>query len=600
MGILYYNTSANSDRNDVIEETSLQTGKRYSAIKKVEEIPTMKGIRVFIGSRTTDHGPRIKVSNLRGDGIFEDKNKYVSVFMDKGGFKYKDTKNKSEVNLDDKEKEEIEAFFLRNQDDIREYWYGNDRVVDGDELVRRIHDTEMAYYEEKFNVKEKNTKGKDLYYNIDKIDNGTRKVIYVTGYSGSGKSTLRKELSERYPNLIGISGDHIVMTILNNLEGSVPYKWDLDKSEIKNKIGEIPYSYLINNMEWMDISSSLTGNKYYDFFNPELARYFYDFIVWLEDESRKPKYNKYVFVVEGMQILTIPDLEFYKDKPLVIKGTSAMTSYVRKQKRDIFGDMSTISWDKIKNSMIKMIPRYMEHSGYMDELKRVMDESSIQESDIYAPFSGGYIKSPFMPNDFIYTADMFNRKLKKYHQEGKYTCIQPRDTEWDDGAVVFAQYTISKKEDEVDVINFINEMNNWINNSILVGEVETPAYMKEKGMLILRDVQGYLGESAVVQESQEISREKIFNGSVALLKKEILKYPHLKSKFEIEPSNEQWAKSFIDGESDSCMIGGVSIWDVIPNARETPGSCIKGNRGCGRNDGIDSPCQGMQYFCLVL
>lgn len=405
----------------------------------------------------------------------------------------------------------------------------------------------------------------DFHYNMDKIDNGTNKVIYVTGHSGSGKSTLRKELSERYPNIIGISGDHIVMAILNNSRNDIPDKWDLSGNSVKDKIGELPYLYLNINQSWRDIP--LTGNKADDFNNTGLIQYFYEFIIWLENESKKTKYNKYIFVVEGTQILMIPDLEFYKDKPLVIKGTSAMTSYVRKQKRDVFEDMSKISWDKVKNSMIKMIPKYMEHSGYMDELKRVMDESSIQESDIYDPFSGGYIKSPFTPNDFICTADYINKKLRNYHQDGKYTCIQSRDSEWDDGGVVFAQYTISKKEDEVDVINFINEMNNWINNSILVGEIETPAYMKEKGMLVLRDVEGYLGESALLTEAQTVSRKKAFDDSVKLFKKEVAKYPELKSKFEVGKITN-WTKEFLNNEYNSCEIAYLSAWDVIPNARE--------------------------------
>lgn len=219
----------------------------------------------------------------------------------------------------------------------------------------------------------------DFYYNMDKIDNGTNKVIYVTGHSGAGKSTLRKELSEKYHNLIGISGDHITMAILYNLSNSIPDKWDLNKSKVKDKIGSIVYDYMTINQQWKNIS--LTGNKSKDFDNSEIAQYFYDFIMWLEKESKKSKYNNSIFIVEGLQILTIPNLDFYKDKSLIIKGTSALTSYVRKQKRDVFEDISKISWDKIKNSMIGMIPKYIGYNKDINSLQKIMNESEIlQES----------------------------------------------------------------------------------------------------------------------------------------------------------------------------------------------------------------------------
>lgn len=283
----------------------------------------------------------------------------------------------------------------------------------------------------------------DFYYNIDKVDNGTNKVIYVTGHSGSGKSTLLKELNERYPNLIGISGDYIVVAILRNLADEIPDVWDLNKNKVKNKIGDIPYSFLLSNQSWKNIS--LTGDKSKDFNNPEIAQYFYDFIIWLENESKKSKYNNNIFAVEGLQVITVPDLNFYNDKPLIIKGTSALTSYMRKQKRDLSHDTS---WDKIKNSIIGMIPKYIAYNADMNNLQRIM------------------------------------------------------------------------------------------------------------------------GESSTIQESQAISRKKVFDDSVKLLKKEMAKYPLLSSVVSIETHGNQWVKDFVNNKSNSCMIAGVSVWDVIPNARE--------------------------------
>lgn len=258
----------------------------------------------------------------------------------------------------------------------------------------------------------------DIYYNIDKVDKGENRVIYVTGHSGSGKSTLRQELQDKYKNIVGISGDYITMAILHNHSKEIPKKWDLSKSIIKNKLPEIVYNYMTTHQEWKDFfNNDFDMSNIKRYFNHYLVNeYFQNFIEWLEVESKKSKHYGTIFVVEGTQVLMIPDLDFYEDKPLIIKGTSAATSYIRKQKRDIFNpnDIKSISWGKVKNSMIRMIPNYINYENKMRELNSIMNESSyfpntdIIESSTY--YNGEYLEEGYVKNmkDIYYNKDKFD------------------------------------------------------------------------------------------------------------------------------------------------------------------------------------------------
>lgn len=182
MGILYYNSDAT---NIAVYEVSLDTDVPYFEIKNIKEIPTMGGIKIFVGARTGDHSARIKVSNLNGRGIFADINKYASVYIDKGEFHIKDTGKNSSVKLKTKEKEQIKEFYLRNINNIDEHWAG---IINDDELVRRIHETEMRYYEETHEFK--------VTYSTSK--NGVKEIIdslpmeekkYIGSHVGSNFSS---------------------------------------------------------------------------------------------------------------------------------------------------------------------------------------------------------------------------------------------------------------------------------------------------------------------------------------------------------------------------------------------------------------------------
>ena len=93
----------------------------------------------------------------------------------------------------------------------------------------------------------------------------------------------------------------------------------------------------------------------------------------------------------GVQTCALPiyfdDLEFFKDKSIIIKGTSIVTSYIRKQKRDL---SKNISWDKLKNSLVGMIPLYIDHYKKINHIEKIISESEeieekmlVDSEDIY-------------------------------------------------------------------------------------------------------------------------------------------------------------------------------------------------------------------------
>lgn len=351
---------------------------------------------------------------------------------------------------------------------------------------------------------------KDIVRNIDDFESGKSNILFITGLAGSGKTTLAGTLEEQY--------------------GAEVISLDYFQHETSFYRGEFKDSASYKVVEkYMKENPDVEKDRYSfnDIGLDKFKEYFVPFFGWLVNTLKKDKNKKYI--VEGIHILLFIPYKDIKGYPLYCVNTSAIKSLVRHWKRDDWNveDIMKHGYGDI----MKFKDWNNQYNRFKDSMKENYIESPLTEATIYDPFSDVEVKSPFTPNDFIYTADMINRKLDTYHnKEGKYTCIQPIfDCEWDNGAVVFAQYIISKKDDEVDVINFINEMNNWINNSILVGEVEMPAYIKDEGFLILKDVKGFLGESAVLQESESGKYYRVTYNGVGI-------YQALKER----TTQEQW------------------------------------------------------------
>lgn len=129
------------------------------------------------------------------------------------------------------------------------------------------------------------------------------------------------------------------------------------------------------------------------------------------------------------------------------------------------------------------------------------NQDFISEATMYDPISGGEVKSPFTIQDFILTAKHIQSSIDKQHENGLLKSVVNRDIESDDGGFVFAQYKIDDMKEAAEIVEFINKMNTYINSSILVGQIEMPKFSVGHGILSLKDVNKFLGESSILYES---------------------------------------------------------------------------------------------------
>lgn len=212
-------------------------------------------------------------------------------------------------------------------------------------------------------------------YNCDTLrPNSNNNILFITGFSGSGKSTLMDELYQKYQDkIIQISGDFFFMTCIykyrkttgiNNEKYNEKFGFETERS--RQFLGPILTRYF-------DIYYDSITLSYDKFSNPELLKYWEHFILWLYDDITKNKYlyrNK-IIVVEGVQISnTNPEL--YKDHAVIITGTSALVSYMRKANRDIIIPKK-YDWKHMK-TLLTMIPVYIKDIGNINRLQKTMEE----------------------------------------------------------------------------------------------------------------------------------------------------------------------------------------------------------------------------------
>ena len=131
-------------------------------------------------------------------------------------------------------------------------------------------------------------------------------------------------------------------------------------------MGPIIYKYMEEHYDKIHLTSGT-------FRNPELGKYWDSFILWLFDECDSNIYRGKIIVVEGIQ-MHVNEIDLYKDRPMIIMGTSIKTSYWRKAKRDIIS-RKRYDWKHMK-TLFSMIPAYYQSSKRIDELRKIMEEST--------------------------------------------------------------------------------------------------------------------------------------------------------------------------------------------------------------------------------
>lgn len=143
-------------------------------------------------------------------------------------------------------------------------------------------------------------------------------ILYVAGYSGSGKSTVARSLSDKNTNVIHLD----------------PYFEKMDKN-VASSIQDKEFSdFLDKNFPgYREIANPKEGSRHSKEWWAKTDHLMEQTEKFASQQFGK---NKKV-IVEGVQLnddTTYPDKSFFKDKPVVITGTSAVKSFFRANERD--------------------------------------------------------------------------------------------------------------------------------------------------------------------------------------------------------------------------------------------------------------------------
>ena len=222
----------------------------------------------------------------------------------------------------------------------------------------------------------------DAYYNFDKFVNGQCNILFITGFSGGGKTTLTKEYSKKYKaEIIEIDNFECYMNRVKKDDGSV-YSEFLYKTDFGKE-------YMERYMGLTDTSVNLIFQR--DFTN--------EMMKFLLDYCGKRKNQK--FIIEGMQVFRWEDYQKIKDYALIIKGTSALTSAIRRIKRNK-EEMSI-------THILELMRWYVKDDKMMNKLHKVFNESyiinEIDNSEDNEMIGEGYLINK---KDIYYNKDKFD------------------------------------------------------------------------------------------------------------------------------------------------------------------------------------------------
>ena len=113
------------------------------------------------------------------------------------------------------------------------------------------------------------------------------------------------------------------------------------------------------------------------------------------------------------------------------------------------------------------------------------------------PMTGKDVKTAYTDTDYKMTAQLAQDQLRKLHNQGKYTFITNRDIEWDDGSLIYADYTINNNTDIVYLKDFVKYMNSVVKTTSYCGVFALPENISngQIGQLRLLIDKKWVGES---------------------------------------------------------------------------------------------------------
>ena len=170
-------------------------------------------------------------------------------------------------------------------------------------------------------------------------------IFYITGYSGSGKSTAAKSLADKNTNVIHL--DPFFEKMDSNVASSIQ-----DKEFVNHLDKNFP--------EWKFIANPKDIKRH----SPEWWKQVDTLMEQTEIFSKNQFSKNKKVIVEGVQLsdeTTYPDKNFFKDKPIAILGTNALTSFIRASDRDGKPPISSLRSAKEYVQWYSMMNKSLDH-----------------------------------------------------------------------------------------------------------------------------------------------------------------------------------------------------------------------------------------------
>ena len=231
-------------------------------------------------------------------------------------------------------------------------WYDKKLRWEIEYRLKHIKES-TEYVEENLLVSKDN-----LEFNLENF-NQNNNILFITGLGGSGKSTIISEYATKY-NAQPLEYDAVTSALIKGLE-------NLNR----NKIHPIILEYL----------EKENPRKLNGFSDPNFNKECVKFLNWFEANYSN---DGNLYVLEGMQIFLCFNPERFKDKPIVIMGTSVTKSMFRSVSRTYkrsHGDI--IRTFKFFLKTIKRFPIFVKNDKRIDELIDTIQESY---DDIYEDY----------------------------------------------------------------------------------------------------------------------------------------------------------------------------------------------------------------------
>lgn len=256
------------------------------------------------------------------------------------------------------------------KDDVMEFdkWMNKD-------FKKELNKKKDKYMKESLILEENLLMSKDnIEMNIDKFGK-TNNILYITGLGGSGKSTIISEYSKKY-NAEALEFDAVTSALIRGLE-------NLNRNKIHPIILEYLETQNPNKLNGFDDNN----------FNIESIK----FLDWFENKVNN---DGKLYIIEGMQIFMCFEPERFKNKPMVIMGTSVVKSMYRSNIRFYKRSGDILKTFKFFLKTLKRTGLFIKNDRQLDELINTVNESMILEED-----------TKILDDDLLYESSISYSKL---------------------------------------------------------------------------------------------------------------------------------------------------------------------------------------------